>query len=70
MKINVTLLNDARKKNGVQISDIANALNIDQSTYYRKIKDGGGSFTIAQVQRMADILKLSACECSQIFFGS
>ena len=29
---------------GAQISDIANALN-DQSTYYRKIKGGGGSFT-------------------------
>lgn len=69
MKINVRLLNEERTKRGVTVRDLARNLDMDPSTYYRKIKKGGGSFTIRQVQKIADVLSLSECECNKIFFG-
>lgn len=49
---------------------MAIALGIDQSTYYRKLGDGGGTFTISQVARIAEILSLTNEERTEIFFGT
>lgn len=38
---------------------IAKALGIDQSTYYHKMGDGGGGFTLSQAITVSEVLYLS-----------
>lgn len=70
MKIDVNRLKGKTVEQGYTGAKMAKALGIDQSTYYRKLGTGGGSFTIAQAQKIAHILNLTACECTSIFFGN
>ena len=70
MQIDVNRLKGKTVELGLTGAAVAEKLGIDQSTYYRKLGAGGGSFTIAQAQMFSKILELSPNECSTIFFGS
>lgn len=70
MRIDINRLKGKTVENGLSGSKIAESLGIDQSTYYRKIGDGGGSFTISQAQKIVDLLCLTPAECNEIFFGN
>ena len=48
---------------------IADSLNIDTSTFYRKLKDEGNGFTIAQVFMIVKTLSLTKDEALDIFFA-
>ncbi len=50
---------------GVSARDIAAALSIDESTFYRKIK-ANGNFTRSEINTLIDILKINNPE--DIFF--
>lgn len=52
---------------GLTVADVASELNINESTYYRKMGDNGDSFSIGQVQQMAKLLKLTKQEAREIF---
>lgn len=69
MQINTNRIRGKIVENGLTGAKVANALGIDQSTFYRKISEGGGSFTIIQAQNIAKILNLTPEECNAIFFG-
>jgi transcriptional regulator with XRE-family HTH domain len=68
VQININRLKGKIAENGLSGAKIADVLEIDHSTYYRKLKKGGGGFTIAEVQKIANLLSLSPDECSLIFF--
>lgn len=68
MQIDVNRLKGKTVELGLTGAAVAEKLGIDQSTYYRKLGAGGGSFTIAQAQMISKILELSPNECSTIFF--
>lgn len=68
MNIDVNRLKGKTVEKGLTGEKMANALGIDQSTYYRKLGDGGGTFTISQVARIAEILSLTNEERTEIFF--
>lgn len=51
---------------GVSARDIATALSIDESTFYRKIK-ANGNFTRSEINTLIDILKINNPE--DIFFS-
>lgn len=53
----------------ISVEDVAQALQIDQSTYYRKIASEGDCFSLAQVKRFAELLQLSGWEAAEIFLG-
>lgn len=53
--------------NGKDQKQIAEELGIDKSTFYRKMKEGG-SFSIGEASRMAEIIPLSDAEAIAIFF--
>ena len=38
--------------------DLAKEMNIDQSTFYRKMKDNGESFTLGEITTIKRVLKL------------
>ncbi len=70
MKIDINKLKGKIAEQGLTGAKIASTLGINQSTYYRKLNNGGGAFTISQAQTIAKVLKLSNDECAAIFFGS
>lgn len=69
MQIDINRLKGKTVERGLTGTKVAAALGIDQSTYYRKLGEGGGSFTIYQAQKIADLLSLTPIECNEIFFG-
>lgn len=52
---------------GVKVKEIAQALEIDESTYYRKMANKGNSFSVAQAQKLTELLQLSKEEAREIF---
>jgi transcriptional regulator with XRE-family HTH domain len=69
MQINKEILKARMEKRGVTVSDMASALEIDESTYYRKINSGGVNFSVKQVNEIAKVLNLSKKDCINIFFA-
>lgn len=69
MYVDVNKLKGKTVERGLTGEKMAKAIGIDQSTYYRKLGDGGGSFTLAQVFEIADTLELGKDECIAIFFA-
>jgi len=47
--------------------DMAQAIGVDPSTFYRKIKAEGISFTVGQMHKIVDVLHLSREEAASIF---
>lgn len=68
MQVNVAKLKGKAVERGLTGEDISKKIGVDQSTYYRKLKENGGSFTLTQVFGIADALSLTKEEAIQIFF--
>ena len=48
---------------------IADAIGIDRSTFYRKIKANGATFSISEVHRIVEAIPLSKEEAVDIFLS-
>ena len=62
-----TKLKDKINEKGVSMGQMAEKLEINVSTLYRKLKKN--SFEIAEAQKIVEILNLSAEEANDIFFN-
>ena len=67
--VNVDLLKGKITERGTNVSEIAVKMGVDKATLYRRIADGS-SFTIGEVEKIAEVLKLSHEEAISIFFTS
>lgn len=67
LMLDVNKLKGKITENGLNITDIAKALNINPSTFYRKMKKN--SFEIGEVDVIVDKLKLSREDANSIFFS-
>lgn len=47
---------------------MAEMLDISLSTFHRKLKSGGGNFTLEELEKMKTALNLSDREAAQLFF--
>lgn len=54
---------------GITKEELSRAIGVDPSTLARKLKADGLTFTVGQVQKMADVLKLDDNEARDIFFS-
>lgn len=68
--INTNRLKQKIEENGITIEGIAEKIGIHKCTFYRKINNGGISFTIGEVNDITKILKLSSEEAMEIFLCS
>ena len=66
--VNVQKLKGKMVEQGFNISSFAEAIGVDKSTLYRRFDDGGQSFTIGEIERMAEVLVLTSEEIHSIFF--
>lgn len=67
--MNVDLLKSTIKHSGKSIAMVASNINVDESTFYRKLQQNGETFTVAQAAAIKDALNLSAKEAYDIFYG-
>lgn len=47
---------------------IADTIGMNRSTFYRKMKNMGNTFTVEQMKKMVDAIPLSTEEAINIFF--
>lgn len=50
-------------------SAVAKAIGVDSSTFARKMKLNGATFTVGQMHKLVDILHMSTEEAEQIFLS-
>ena len=67
MAVNVDMLKEKIAKSGITVKEIVSHLEMDESTYYRKISNNGNAFTVAQIQKLVDLLKLNKTDACNIF---
>lgn len=54
---------------GFNINEISHSLGINTSTFYRKMKSGGDSFSIGEAKKISELLNLTYRDINTIFFG-
>lgn len=67
--VNVNRLKGKIIESGYTNAKFSKALGINPGTFYRKIRTGGGSFTVSELNKMVILLSLSNEECKSIFFA-
>lgn len=66
--VNVERLRDEMKKKSITPDAAAEAIGIDVSTYYRRMNRRGSKFTVEEVSKLSNLLKLSSKAMQEIFF--
>lgn len=67
--VNVNKLKGKIVECGLTVSQLAEKINVDRATLYRKLNSEGKNFTIEEADLIARILELSYKEVNSIFFS-
>lgn len=67
MQTNLNLLRGKMAEQNISKEELAKKIGIDSSTFYRKMKNNGNSFTVGQMHKIVEILKLTHEEAAAIF---
>lgn len=66
--VDTNKLKGAIVEHGKDQQQIAKEIGIDKSTFYRKMKEGG-SFSVGEAAKMAEVIPLTDSEAIAIFFN-
>lgn len=69
MPINTKLLKEHMSACRLTVKEVAKVLDIDESTYYRRMASEGKSFTVEQAQQLVELLHLTDEEATSIFLA-
>ncbi len=69
MRVNIELLKEKIAACGLNIKKVAEMIGIDESTFYRKLKANGETFTVKEVYAIIDILHIDKRDAGEIFFS-
>lgn len=68
--VNINKLRGKIIENGLSVKDLADNLEMDRSTLYRKMNSEGDTMTIRDAEKISKILNLSLEEVNSIFFSN
>lgn len=68
MPANINKLKEAITRKGTSNEELSKKIGINSSTFYRKLKSSEKSFSVEEVIKIADALKLTKSEAVDIFF--
>jgi hypothetical protein len=68
--VNINKLKGKIVECGLTVEKLADEIQIDRSTLYRKINNKGETFTIKEANQIAITLKLTATEVNAIFLAN
>lgn len=69
MFTNIDELKRKMSEKGFSNEEMAESMGINPSTLYRKLQKGGESFTVGQMHRIVEVLKLTQEEVAFIFLS-
>ena len=67
MPIDTVALKMRMSAKGITVSDLTKILGIDESTYYRRMSNDGDTFTVGEVQKIVETLRISKRDATAIF---
>jgi hypothetical protein len=67
--VNVNKLKGKIVENGMSVQELAEAVNMDKATFYRKLNANGETFLIREADAIAKRLNLTGDEVNAIFFA-
>ncbi len=67
MQVDVQLLESEIANAGLNIESFSKSVGMDRATYYRKRKTSFENFTVGQMHKTVEILKLSDDKACKIF---
>ena len=70
MRVNIAKLRGAIASAGYTQERLSDAISMDKSTFSRKIKSDGLTFSIGEMHKIVSILNLSKTEASEIFLSN
>ena len=65
--MNNKMLKDKMSERGISIKMVIEGLNINESTFYRKLSNEKKSFSVEEAQILTRLLSLSNAEATEIF---
>lgn len=68
--VNINKLRGKIIENGLSVKDLADNLEMDRSTLYRKMNSEGDTLTISDAEKISKILNLTLEEVNSIFFSN
>ena len=69
MYVDVQKLKGRIVEKGTTQEAVADSIGIDRSTFYRKIKNQGASFSIGEIHKIAAVIPLTKEEAIDIFLA-
>lgn len=69
MQVNIDLLRKKIAQSDMAIEKTASSIGIDASTFYRKLKANGETFTVKEMFSIIEVLDINKHEADNIFFG-
>lgn len=69
MFINIQKLKGKIVELGLSIAEVAEKMEINKATLYRKLENGGATLTVKDANLLVKILDLTAEEAMSIFFA-
>lgn len=69
MVVNIQKLKGKIVEKGNTQEGIANAMGMNRTTFYRKMKSGGNGFSIGNIHKMVACIPLTKEEAIDIFFS-
>lgn len=70
MFTNIDELKRKMAEKGIGNEEMARALDINPSTFYRKLQTAGENFTVGQMHRIVEVLGLNQEEVALIFLSA
>lgn len=67
MSTNMDVLRGKMAERRVTREEMARLIGVDASTFYRKMKSEGTSFTVGEMHKIVEVLNLTPDEASAIF---
>ena len=69
MKVDVARLKGTIVTKGMTQGELSQGMDIDESTFSRKLKTLGNSFTVGEMHKIVELLDLTADEAKHIFLA-
>lgn len=69
MYVDIRALKEKMRHKNMTQQEVARMISVDKSTFSRKMKNCGASFTIGEMHKIADILALTNEEAIKIFLA-
>ena len=67
--VNINKLKGKIVELGTNAGEVAECINMDRATFYRRMSDGGRTFTVGEVEKIIHVLNLTNSEVMAIFFA-